>query len=469
MAIFVTSPVLIATCAVLALWLLHKVWLWFDYRLALKRNGCGEPPRYPHKDPIFGLDLFMQYMNGFKSGDFLDTNKRHYETYGKTFKANLFGTTFIKTIDPEVSKSFHSTSFNKFGLQPLRYEVSKNLFGNGIIVVDGPHWQHGRALIRSSFDIVHIANFEQLGRHVRHFLDLLPRDGSTIDLLPLFKRLILDTTSEFIFGESMNALSSPESSKDFMDAFAYAQRGTGIRAMLGRFKFLHRDKEWWKACKTVTDFADRHVEKAIARVEKGEVAGKDSNYLRLVDEMAKDTQDRLTLRSHILSVFSPAHDGAAIALSNITFTDCFSLAHRITPIATMNQRQCLESTVLPLGGGKAGQSPLYIQKGNIVEVNYRCMQLSKELWGGGAEEFRPERWQDIRPTWEYTPFGGGPRICPGLRLVYTESGYVTVMLLREFESLENRDPELQWKEEMRLTAQSKNGTLVGLVPENKSL
>ena len=41
--------------------------------------------------------------------------------------------------------------------------------------------------------------------------------------------------------------------------------------------------------------------------------------LRLVDEMAKDTQDKFTLRSHIINAFSPAHDGAGITLSNAMF------------------------------------------------------------------------------------------------------------------------------------------------------
>jgi cytochrome P450 monooxygenase len=51
-----------------------------------------------------------------------------------------------------------------------------------------------------------------------------------------------------------------------------------------------------------------------------------------------------------------------------------------------------------------------------------------------------------------------------MRLVFTESSYVLVELLRMFEKLENRDPELEWKEEFRLTAQSKNGCIVGLFP-----
>lgn len=78
-------------------------------------------------------------------------------------------------------------------------------------------------------------------------------------------------------------------------------------------------------------------------------------------------------------------------------------------------------------------------------------------------EFVPERWDHVRPGWEYTPFGGGSRACPGQRLVFTESAYILVTLLRKFTKVENRDPVLEWKEEMRMTFQSKNGCIVGLV------
>ncbi|KAF2009398.1 cytochrome P450 [Aaosphaeria arxii CBS 175.79] len=425
---------------------------------------------YPHKDPLLGLDFFFKYMSAFKSGTFLDFNKTMYDTYGKTFKANSFGTTLIRTIDPQVSKAVHATYFQNFGLQGLRYETAKHLWGNGIIVVDGPHWQHGRSLIRSSFDIVHIANFARLEKHVQRMMELLPTDGSTIDLMPLFKRLILDTSSEFIFGESMGALSETTDYKRFMDAFERAQRGTGIRAILGRFKFLHRDRTWWNACQEVTDYADTHVEAALLRQKT--ITNKDgttdqSAPLRLVDEMAKDTQDKVTLRSHIISVFSPAHDGAAVTLTNAMFHLARNPTawepHRLTTIATINQRQCTQSTVLPCGGGIEGKDPLYVQKGDIVEINYRAMCRDEIFWGDNADQFMPERWETIRPGWEYTPFGGGPRSCPGMRLVYTESAYVLVSLLRAYDRIENRDLELRWVEEMRMTAQSKNGCLVGLI------
>ena len=145
-------------------------------------------------------------------------------------------------------------------------------------------------------------------------------------------------------------------------------------------------------------------------------------------------------------------------------TDNVKTAHRLTPIQSFNQRMCLKDTVLPKGGGPDGSSPMLIRKGEMIEINHRAMQRDKDFWGEDADEFQPDRWKTIRPTWEYTPFGGGPRTCPGLLLTYTETAYIAVRMLREFETLENRDEELEWKEEMRLSFQSKNGVKVGLTP-----
>jgi cytochrome P450 len=83
-----------------------------------------------------------------------------------------------------------STHFKHFGLQPLRYEGGKGFFGNGLLVTDGAQWKSSRALIRPAFDIAHIANFDRLSGYVERFMSLLPRDGSTLDLFPLFKRLV---------------------------------------------------------------------------------------------------------------------------------------------------------------------------------------------------------------------------------------------------------------------------------------
>jgi len=70
-------------------------------------------------------------------------------------------------------------------------------------------------------------------------------------------------------------------------------------------------------------------------------------------------------------------------------------------------------TVLPLGGGPHGDFPLFIPAKTYVQYSVFTMHRRKEFYGEDAEEFKPERWETLRPGWEYLPFYGGPRICIG--------------------------------------------------------
>jgi cytochrome P450 monooxygenase len=116
-----------------------------------------------------------------------------------------------------------------------------------------------------------------------------------------------------------------------------------------------------------------------------------------------------------------------------------------------------------VGGGNDGRSPLLLEKGDLIETNFRSQHRDRLFWGDDADLFRPERWETVRPTWEYTPFSGGPRICPASRLVNTECEYILVTMAREFSKLENRDEVQEWIEERRLIFQSRNGAKVALI------
>lgn len=123
----------------------------------------------------------------------------------------------------------------------------------------------------------------------------------------------------------------------------------------------------------------------------------------------------------------------------------------------------MEDSILPLGGGPDGQSPIFVPKGAIVAYSTYAMHRRKDYYGNDAEQFRPERWESLRPGWEYLPFNGGPRICLGQQYALTEAGYVTARLCQEFKEVQSRDPE-PWKENLTLTLCSKNGVQVGLTP-----
>jgi hypothetical protein len=56
----------------------------------------------------------------------------------------------------------------------------------------------------------------------------------------------------------------------------------------------------------------------------------------------------------------------------------------------------LVNTILPLGGGPDGKSPIYLKKGTRVLHFPYSMHRRVNIYGSDALEFKPERWQDLR-------------------------------------------------------------------------
>lgn len=140
----------------------------------------------------------------------------------------------------------------------------------------------------------------------------------------------------------------------------------------------------------------------------------------------------------------------------------FSLGHRMYSISDNNPRVALNDSVLPTGGGPSYKSPVLVQKGEYT-FNIYCLHQDKSIWGEDADVFRPERWEGLKPLWNFIPFGGGPRTCPAQQLVGTEAAYVICRLAQEFAGVECRD-ERPWTEAWRIGPHSKYGCTVAMIP-----
>lgn len=120
-------------------------------------------------------------------------------------------------------------------------------------------------------------------------------------------------------------------------------------------------------------------------------------------------------------------------------TQLIPLPHRLHPVVPGNSREAHADSILPLGGGPTGQSPLFIPKGTLLAWSLYTMHRRPEYYGPDADDFRPERWETLRPGWEYLPFNGGPRICIGQGFALMEAAYTTVRVMQEFVRVEGRD------------------------------
>ncbi|MCJ1388059.1 hypothetical protein MMC18_000903 [Xylographa bjoerkii] len=488
---------------IVALWVICVARPYLNRRKTIRERGCQYPRSLPQKDPIFGLDVAFRMFRSYDGGQRSRTFQKQHEEFGPTFQSVALGKTRIFTIDPDNLRAIFSTDFKDWGVQPLRLPSWGAFLGDGVMNTDGARWIHSRALVQPMFRKDQTADLPSFDVHVARLIDLIPKDRSTVDLQPLFARLILDFTTEFIFGESVESLTpSPDTSAmEFLEAFHYGQSSIGKKTQLPMLTVFTPDKKLQQSSKIVRQFVDRYIDRALVRCSSSPPLSKARKYV-LAEELVQQTKDRADVRSQLLNVFLAAHDTTAVLLTNVFFnlarhptvyrklrqelqhvdldpTDFDALRNlpylcnvitetsRFTPVVGQSARIALHDTVLPSGGGLAGTAPVFVRQNTSVQFNFFALHRRPTVYGADADKFRPERWADSKlevGSWDYLPFSRGPRVCPAQQMALTQIRWTVARLLRVFAAVENRDPVWEFVERYRITTDSSNGCLVGLVP-----
>ncbi|KAH8747382.1 cytochrome P450, partial [Hyaloscypha finlandica] len=145
------------------------------------------------------------------------------------------------------------------------------------------------------------------------------------------------------------------------------------------------------------------------------------------------------LRTEVLSAIGDLNHRYSLKLCEIVL-NILSTALRLYPVLPELTRHAKRDTVLPVGGGPDGRSPIFCPKGSESDTSFQVLHHLHEIWGPDAREFKAERWDRMRPnSWEHTPLGGGPRVCAGQRKAALETSYVIARMLQEFEKIESRE------------------------------
>ncbi|GAW18019.1 hypothetical protein ANO14919_074880 [Xylariales sp. No.14919] len=466
---------------------------------------CGKIPSRSQWDPIFGLDLAWSQWKALKQQTFLSWLQGMHEGQPKTFKVKFLGKRQIFTKDPENLKHMVAVVNKNFGISPLRRykNIGYPFADKGVNTTDGEDWAFSRFLIKPFFYREVYTDVERIRRYTDEMFTLLPPDGETFNMQPLLQRWFLDAVTHFIFGEPMGALPHPERAQVTW-AMLDVLRGARLRLQLWRVHSLINWNWWFQAVEKVHEFVDGHIEKAYADIEarkKVVESGKDAGPERadLLWYMASNCPDKEELRSQLSLLMVPNSDTTSIFTSNviwnlarnprcwkeirsevlehgskpITFESlrqmkyvqaCLNETHRLYPNNITQVRVCLNDTQLPCGGGPNGTQPIYVRKGDMVQVAKPVLQRDPEHWGDDADVYRPERFLEKTYFWEFVPFSGGPRRCPAQMMVMTESAYLVVRLAQIYARIEARDDN-PYHPVMRIGPSNRTGVLIALHKE----
>jgi cytochrome P450 len=215
----------------------------------MREFHCKPIPKSPNWDPVLGIDFLIKRMRAVRSHSWLKFSSDYFSSLGlNTFEINILRNKIIFTIEPENLKVIHMDNFKSWGLSPNRKKRVVPLIGHGVFTNDGHEWQKSRKLLRPSFEHSQLEDVGHLERQTQRFIDSIPKDGSVVDLQPLFYTFSLNTAADFLLGDAHGAVSTFGS--QFEDSFA---RCLGKIGGAGRFHIgrANAELEFQRDVKTV--------------------------------------------------------------------------------------------------------------------------------------------------------------------------------------------------------------------------
>lgn len=402
------------------------------YYQRMSSNGCAPIPAYPG-DP-YGIGFLLAFAKASKSNTLLQLNTDFLHAFGHTFRHRLFPESCmsITTDDPENVKAILSTKFDDWVIPHHRIQGFSPVLGShSIFQTNGPEWQHARAMLRPAFVRDQISDLRCFDRHISKLIERIPKDGTRVDLQALFAMLTIDSISDFMFGQTTDILgASPPRSVKFGECFETSLAKIGSRARLGWVTQILPDRELTEYTSFMRSYVDDLVEER-KRHNKNGPEEKESNKYVFLDELLKSGEPDEVIRDQLLGIFLAGRDTTTSVLSYLFFElsrrpDIVSLiqqeigdlgaadpsweqlknlrylnwtvreALRLNPPVPGNARSAVRDTKLPTGGGPDGKSPIFVPKGTQCRYKPWCMQRRTDIYGSDADEFRPERWENLK-------------------------------------------------------------------------
>jgi cytochrome P450/nitrite reductase/ring-hydroxylating ferredoxin subunit len=421
------------------------------------------------------------------------------DEYGPVYRFDLGPTPFVAVAEPElIRRALHARPGTFRRLNTFE-AVAREMGVNGVFTAEGADWRPQRRLVVNAMNPKHLKGFfptlvsvsEQLLARWGRAAD----EGRVIDMQIEMMRFTVDVTTRLAFSATTNTLADEpslliDSLKPFFPMIGYRMSAlfphwryiklpsdraldaglADVRAWLSQVISELRvelDADPARAA-APRDFLEAMIAE---RDEDGDAFSEEllfANAMTMLLAGEDTTANTLSWMVHLL-LDHPESLAPLSAQIDDTMGDqrlpldramCDALtlsdgvaneALRLKPTAPFLLLQATEDTVL---------GDLALEAGTGVAAMIRKPAMDP-AWVDRPAEFLPERWSDRRlsarlaRTGVFSPFGGGPRVCPGRSLALLEIRVALATLYRNFVvERANRSEDVQ--EFFGFTVQPKN-------------
>lgn len=338
----------------------------------------------------------------------------------------------------------------------------RSFVGSGLIASEGELWRRQRRTMNPSFTM------EAVQRYAPDFVECAERslassawrfDGGSTDVHEACMALTMDVACTTLFSADVQG-EQEELGAAIGDVFGAAADSTRRTLFfLPQWVTLPSEAAYDRAYDLLASYLDALVAK-----RRGEELGEAPDLLGVLlasrDAETGEPMPASLLRDEMMTLFVAGHETTALTL---TWSLCLLAKHpdalgaaleevdaiagqatagdatnlrflrnvvleslRLYPPAFLNFRSLRRDAVI------AGWE---LPERTFVMVSPYLLHRDPAVWGAGADEFRPERWETIKPSGPkpgaFVPFGGGERTCIGSAFAVLESQLVLATILKK--------------------------------------
>ncbi|PKA52400.1 Premnaspirodiene oxygenase [Apostasia shenzhenica] len=430
------------------------------------------------------------------------------KTYGPLLHLKLGEINLIVVSSPELTCEVMKTQDVKFASRP-ELLVSKIISydNSGMAFAPlGKYWLQLRKIcLVNLLSPKRIKSFSSIREEEGHKLvqKLRKAEGSPVNITEMFKSVAYSTVARAAFGkecahqhkflmatEEIFKLTSGFSIVDLFPSVSFLGEITGLRPHMER---LHR---------TLDSILNEIIEEHQMKASKCDINGDGSMDEDIVDALLKLTKDEEldvplrmdNIKAVILDLFLAGTETTSTTLNwimteLIRHPEVMRRAQLEVRTAFHGKEKVEEEDIINLhylnqiikeGLRFHPPGPLLVPRhvsntvelsgytipsGSRVVINAWAIMRDPSYWDD-PESFRPERFNDVNPkdfkgaNFEYIPFGGGRRICPGITFAMSSIEHVLALLLFHFDwklPVKGMSPvEFDVEEEFGLSLTKKN-------------